>query len=111
MLRAINRHRAGLALANGLLFSTVGFSGCPQQALNAVDGFEQSHSNNAAVSSFVSPGSELMFNPQPEPPAGLSPGGDRMFNPQPEPPAGLSPGGDRMFNPQPEPPAGLFGWW
>ena len=92
MLREIKRHRAGLALVNGLLFSTVGFSGCPR-AFNAGVGSEQSQSNTAAVSSFVSPGSDLMFNPQPEPPAGLSPGSDRMFNPQPEPPASL------------------FGWW
>ncbi len=68
------------------------------------------------------PGSDKMFNPQPEPPgepiketsSGLSsPGSKRMFNPQPEPPgepiketgSGLSsPGSKRMFNPQPEPP-------
>ncbi len=64
------------------------------------------------------PGSDRMFNPQPELPerklkaAGTdAPGSDRMFNPQPELPERkmdgaavtvAKPGSDRTFNPQPE---------
>ena len=86
-----NRVKIALCALTTLSFSTLG-----------VNCGGETGPGGAAVSSFVSPGSELMFNPQPDPPAGLSPGGELMLNPQPDPPAGLSPVGDRMFNPQPE---------
>ncbi|MCK4719141.1 hypothetical protein KAU08_00705, partial [bacterium] len=68
------------------------------------------------------PGSQVGFNPQPEPPgyvaeeSGLEPPGSQVgFNPQPEPPgyvaeeSGLEPPGSRVgFNPQPEPPGDIY---
>lgn len=75
------------------------------------------------------PGSDKMFNPQPEPPGKGKelpavqsttprvPGSDKMFNPQPEPPGKdkqlpavqrklpTAPGSETELNPQPEPPS------